>query len=121
MSNPVRPQLRLPAEWESHDCVLMAWPHEDTDWAYMLDEARECFAEIVRAISERECVILACPEHICRKSIEAYKFDSSRVRIEDIPTNDTWARDFGPITIEKDGCLQSLDFKFNAWGMICSR
>lgn len=117
MSNPVRPQLRLPAEWESHDCVLMAWPHEDTDWAYMLDEARECFAEIVRAISERECVILACPEHICRKSIEAYKFDSSRVRIEDIPTNDTWARDFGPITIEKDGCLQSLDFKFNAWGM----
>ena len=51
MSNPVRQQLRLPAEWESHDCVLMAWPHEYTDWAYMLDEARECFAEPYRNAS----------------------------------------------------------------------
>ncbi|MDE6037399.1 MAG: agmatine deiminase family protein, partial [Duncaniella sp.] len=49
--------VRLPAEWERHECVLLAWPHEDTDWAYMLDEARACIADIVRAVSERECVL----------------------------------------------------------------
>ena len=23
---------RFPAEWEEQDAVLMAWPHEGTDW-----------------------------------------------------------------------------------------
>ena len=109
--------VRLPAEWESHNCVLMAWPHEDSDWAYMLDEARECVARIVRAISAHECVLIVGPARKCMKSVEAYGFDLARVRFEDVPTNDTWARDFGPITVEAGGALHALDFKFNAWGM----
>lgn len=109
--------VRLPAEWESHNCVLMAWPHEDSDWAYMLDEARECVARIVRAISAHECVLIVGPARKCMKSVEAYGFDPARVRFEDVPTNDTWARDFGPITVEAGGALHALDFKFNAWGM----
>lgn len=110
--------VRLPAEWEHHDCVLLAWPHEDTDWAYMLDEARACIADIVRTVSERECVLLVGPEKLCRKSVLEAGFDPARVRFEDVPTNDTWARDFGPITVEDaDGALHVLDFKFNAWGL----
>lgn len=107
----------LPAEWENHDCVLLAWPHEETDWAYMLDEARECFANIVRAISARECVLLAGPKRLCDRSVKQCSFDPARVRFIDVETNDTWARDFGPITVEKDGALHILDFKFNAWGL----
>lgn len=109
--------VRLPAEWEEHECVLLAWPHEHTDWAYMLDEARACIASIVRAVSAHECVLLVGPADLCRESVEACDFDPSRVRFADIPTNDTWARDFGPITVEMGGTLQAVDFKFNAWGM----
>lgn len=109
--------VRLPAEWEEHDCVLMAWPHEHTDWIYMLDEARECVASIVRAISMHECVLLVGPAGLCHESVKACAFDPSRVRFVDIKTNDTWARDFGPITVETASGLHALDFKFNAWGM----
>lgn len=109
--------VRLPAEWERHDCVLLAWPHAGTDWAYMLDEACDCFASIVRAISERECVLLLGPARLCKSRVESYGFDTSRVRFVDVPTNDTWARDFGPITVESPGGLKSMDFMFNAWGM----
>lgn len=109
--------VRLPAECENHDCVLLAWPHEETDWAYMLDEARECFANIVRAISARECVLLVGPKRLCNRSVKQYSFDPARVRFIDVETNDTWARDFGPITVEKEGALHILDFKFNAWGL----
>lgn len=56
---------RLPAEWETHDCVLLAWPHEQTDWAYMLDEARRTIAEIVKAVSQEECVLLVGPASLC--------------------------------------------------------
>lgn len=108
---------RLPAEWETHDCVMLAWPHEQTDWNYMLDEARDCFARIIKAIAREECVLLVGPADLCLKSVESYGFPADRVKFLDIPTNDTWARDFGGITVEVAGSLRVLDFKFNGWGL----
>ena len=55
---------RLPAEWEAQDGVLLAWPHRGTDWAYMLDDVRPVFVEIIRQITRFERVLLAssdCP------------------------------------------------------------
>lgn len=111
------PLRRLPAEWEKHDCVMLAWPHEHTDWNYMLDEARDCFARIINAIAREECVLLVGPADLCRPSVESYGFPAHRVKFLDIPTNDTWARDFGGITVEVNGSLHILDFKFNGWGL----
>ncbi|MCM1354950.1 MAG: agmatine deiminase family protein [Staphylococcus sp.] len=108
---------RFPAEWERHDCVLLAWPHEETDWNYMLDEARACIAEIVKAISREECVLLVGPASLCLESVKAQDFDPRRVKFVDMPTNDTWARDFGALTVEANGSLRLLDFKFNGWGL----
>lgn len=108
---------RFPAEWERHDCVLLAWPHEETDWAYMLDESRACIARIVKALSEEECVMLVGPADLCLPSVREQGFDPRRVKFVDIPTNDTWARDFGALTVEADASLRLLDFKFNGWGL----
>lgn len=108
---------RLPAEWEQHDCVLLAWPHEHTDWNYMLDEARDCFSRIIHAIAEEECVLLVGPAELCLPSVRKCGFPSDKVKFVDIPTNDTWARDFGGITVESNGSLYILDFKFNGWGL----
>lgn len=116
--NRPSPGMRLPAEWEPSDAVLLAWPHELTDWAYMLPEARSCIASIVRAISEEMCVMLIGPADLCLDSVRAQGFSPRRVKFFDIPTNDTWARDFGPITcVGPDGSLCGLDFGFNAWGL----
>lgn len=119
MNNNYSPESlrRLPAEWELHDCVLLAWPHEMTDWNYMLNEAQDCFATIVKEIAKEECVLLVGPAALCKQSIEKYNFPIDRVKFVDIPTNDTWARDFGGITIENNGSLTVLDFKFNGWGL----
>lgn len=108
---------RFPAEWERHNCVMLAWPHEETDWSYILPDARRCIAEIVRAIAEEECVLLVGPADLCLDSILEQGFDESRVRFVDLSTNDTWARDFGALTVEVDGSLRLLDFKFNGWGL----
>ena len=89
---------RLPAEWEPQSAVLLAWPHEETDWQPVLPEARKTFSEIVKAIERFQPVLLIGPD------------------TPDIPTNDTWARDFGPITIEENGQPVLLDFTFNGWG-----
>ncbi|MCM1075845.1 MAG: agmatine deiminase family protein [Bacteroides sp.] len=108
---------RMPAEWERHECVLLAWPHEQTDWDYILDDARRCIARIAEVVSEEECVMVVGPEDLCLSSFREFGFDPERVKFVNVPTNDTWARDFGAITVEVDGSLRVLDFKFNGWGL----
>ena len=36
----------LPAEWALQSGVQLTWPHEDTDWAPMLEEVERCFTDI---------------------------------------------------------------------------
>ena len=54
--------MRLPAEWESQDAVLLSWPHEATDWNYMLDWVQACFADIVVAALKFAKVIIVAPD-----------------------------------------------------------
>jgi agmatine deiminase len=106
----------LPAEWAPQSAVQLTWPHEDTDWAPYLEEAEQCFAEIANAIAERQKLLI-----VCRSEAEVRPFlkkaSLENVRFAEMPTNDTWARDHGPITIFRNGTPVLLDFKFNGWGL----
>ena len=82
------------AEWEPQSAVQLTWPHKDTDWAPILPEITAVYEEMKREIESRETVVV----------------------VDDIPHNDTWARDHGFITVEENGQLILLDFKFNGWG-----
>ena len=88
----------------------MAWPHQDTDWRDMLDDVRQCYREIIKAITDGGDNVLL----VSREPVEA---GSPRIKIAIIPTNDTWTRDYGPIRVETDGTIRLLNFTFNAWGM----
>ncbi len=112
-------KLRLPAEWEMQDAILMAWPHEGTDWAYMLDDIRPVFAEIIKSITRFQRVLLTTP--LVRSTTE-YLLKNGLVSLDNIiicemPNNDTWARDFGPITVHYENKPVLLDFGFNGWGL----
>ena len=97
---------RMPAEWELQSMVQLTWPHKDTDWAPILPEITAVYEEMAREIKKREPLLV----------------------VDDIPHNDTWARDHGFITVEeltaKSQKLTAnsqkpktlLDFCFNGWG-----
>lgn len=107
----------LPAEWEAQSGVQLTWPHAATDWAYMLDEVEACFVAIAREIAARELLLIVTPE---RERVEARIADEvnmEHVRWAECPTNDTWARDHGGITILRDGKPVICDFAFNGWGL----
>ena len=84
----------MPAEWEPQSAVQLTWPHEGTDWAPILPEITAVYEEMAREIKKREPLII----------------------VDDIPHNDTWARDHGFITVEEEGENILLDFCFNGWG-----
>ena len=108
---------RLPAEWEPQDAVLICWPHEKTDWAPYLEEAEAVFADIAEAVTRFEkLIVVVHDEPSVRKKLERRGVRMDRVALYEIESNDTWARDFGPITIYEDGKPVLLDFTFNGWG-----
>jgi agmatine deiminase len=109
---------RLPAEWEPQDAVLLAWPHQNSDWVDILDEVSPVYLELVRQISRFERVIIITPEpDVVRAQLACADIISDRIHLVDIDTNDTWIRDFGPITVFSNGQPHLLDFGFNGWGL----
>ena len=59
---------RLPAEWEPQDFVMLALPHAQTDWCYMLDEVISCYTHIISTILRYQNVVL-----LCNDTVEARK------------------------------------------------
>ena len=111
-------ERRLPAEWEPQDAVLLAWPHQDSDWRPILEEVVAVFVELTRRILPFETVLIATPEPArVKERLALAGIDLGKVRIFEVPTNDTWSRDFGPITIDRNGQPVLLDFGFNGWGL----
>lgn len=107
---------RLPAEWEPQSAVQFTFPHADTDWADILEEVRPCFVEIIEIISRYEKVLV-----VCRDQNEVQPLLKNAVQenliLVDCPSNDTWARDHGGITILEDEKPVILDFVFTGWGL----
>jgi len=50
--------VRLPAEWEAQDGVLLAWPHADSDWGEQLVTVEPVFVNLAREISRFERVLI---------------------------------------------------------------
>lgn len=97
---------RLPAEWEPQWGVQLTWPHADTDWAPILNDIIETYHQMAREIAKRERLIVVAPEDAARDMLRFV-----------CPTDDTWARDHGFITLTDDeGHHRLLDYRFNGWG-----
>lgn len=105
------------AEWQLKGKILMTLPHEDTDWAPILCEAQQQTLRIVNVLLDHgKEVLLVIPPGFKGKNTLPIS-DKSRITFVEIPTNDTWTRDYGPICCEENGELKFIDFGFNGWGL----
>ena len=116
----------LPSEWQKQVAVQLTWPHAKTDWAPYLEDIVRMEVRMADEITKREDLIIATPEKdavrgLLKAQLTEQQFN--RVKIVEMPTDDTWARDHGAITLlprpedkEKSGKAILLDFRFNGWG-----
>lgn len=107
-------QRRLIAEWEKQKAVWIAFPHEESDWIEYLDEAQSEFVGLIQNIARFTPVVAICQD----ASKTASLFVSvQNIRFLEVRTNDTWIRDYGPISVETGDSVEYLDFGFNGWGL----
>jgi agmatine deiminase len=115
----------MPAEWEPHAATWLAWPHNLDTWPGKFEPIPGIYVEMVKALRLYEHV------NICVNDTEAATgvrhlllqagVDVSNVIFYEIPTNDTWARDHGPIFLTRAHSdhpieLALTDWVFNSWG-----
>ncbi|MDE7413741.1 MAG: agmatine deiminase family protein [Muribaculaceae bacterium] len=110
--------IRMIAEWESCECVLLALPAPHTDWNYILEEACAQYRRLIGAFTEAgvKCVVLSPSREYAEKTL-GNLIDSDDVTVIAEEYNDTWTRDYGPISVERGERLIALDFGFNGWGL----
>lgn len=110
-------EIRLIAEWEECRAVLLALPEPHTDWNYILEEARDQYKRMIEAFTSHglHCVVLTADRKGAGKLLETC--DTDRITLLKENYNDTWTRDYGPISVVRDGRLRALDFGFNGWGL----
>ncbi|MEA2017299.1 MAG: agmatine deiminase family protein [Campylobacterota bacterium] len=108
--------IRFPSQWEPQEFVQLVFPHENTDWNEYLDEAIQTFVNIANIItSYQKCLIVAKNLSYVKSLFTKPKIKKNIIFVK-IDSNDTWSRDFGGITVNQNGKMTILDFKFNAWG-----
>ncbi|TBX27778.1 peptidyl-arginine deiminase [Roseovarius sp. JS7-11] len=108
--------LNVPAEEAPHQRTFMQWPNSRAvyDDAEFLRMTQATIAEIANTIAAFEPVtMLAAEEHHARIG----RMVSDDVELWDIPTEDLWCRDAGPLFAHRpDGSLVVSHLQFNGWG-----
>ncbi|WP_420460515.1 agmatine deiminase family protein [Neolewinella sp.] len=101
----------FPAEWHPQQCVLFCFPRRGGDWGPVLNAAAEALLTAANLVQE------VCPVQMIVPDTDFFGPYRERFQgqVLELPADDSWVRDSGPITVFEEGPLL-LDFTFNGWG-----
>jgi agmatine/peptidylarginine deiminase len=99
---------------------MLTWPHPGTDWADRLEQVLPVFAQIGSAVSQCESLLSVCCSvefaAMVRERLLAAGAEPRRLLFAVADSDDSWARDHGPLTTLGPGGPVLNDFRFNGWG-----
>jgi agmatine deiminase len=110
---------RMPAEWEPHEGVWLAWPHEKTDWPGKFAPIPWVYGEILKRLSHVERVHILITRDNAAPAQRVLEKSGAKMDSVDFflcPTNRSWTRDFCPQFVkDAHGATTILDWRFNGW------
>lgn len=119
-----RPRIaprRLLPEWAPQSAILLAWPHDHSDWAATLPAIEALYLDLVEEIGRRQRVVVICRDPIhrwqVRRALRERGLDPGCVVFALAETQDSWVRDYGPLGVREPGRTLLVDCVFNGWGM----
>jgi agmatine deiminase len=121
MKKPTPAELgyHMPAEWRRHQATWLAWPKDPLTWPDRVPLVEAIFLQMMAALAPFETVNLLVDDAEAERCVRA-RCDfpgSQNVRFHQIPTVDSWIRDYGPnFLVNAAGEVAYNDWIFNAWG-----
>ncbi|MGB5811496.1 MAG: agmatine deiminase family protein [Polyangiales bacterium] len=115
----MRGRLRIPAEWERHACVWLAFPHVGAEWPSGLTGPQRSIAELARTIAEvgAEPVRLLVTDGAHEDRARRWVGEVDGVEYVTAQYGDCWTRDTLPLFgVTDEGELGAARFQFNGWG-----
>ena len=109
----------MPAEWRHHKSTWLTWPKDPLTWPDRVPQVEEIFLKMMAALSPNESVDLLVDDAAVEATLrERCTFPGAEnIRFHQIPTVDSWIRDYGPNFLVNDkNELAYNDWIFNAWG-----
>jgi agmatine deiminase len=119
MPTPSELGYRMPAEWQRHTATWLTWPKDPETWPNRVPQVEEIFLQMMAALAPHEIVNLLVDDPETEAAVRARcVFPSAEnIRCHQIPTVDSWIRDYGPnFLINDKNQLAYNDWIFNAWG-----
>jgi agmatine deiminase len=113
---------RMPAEWEPHSGTWLTWPHNLETWHDQdMQQVETEFLSIIQPLAKDESVHILVNDEKMEGSVASTLNDNNvkmkNIFLHDIPTNDSWIRDYGPnFIVQNDGIVATNDWDFNSWG-----
>lgn len=111
----------MPAEWEKHSAVWMAWPYDNTTFPNLIPEVEKTYCQIIKSLEESEkvnLIVLDKDKERVKKILADYENDLDNITfyIEDYV--DVWTRDYTPITIlnKNENKLAFVKWDYDAYG-----
>ena len=112
----------MPAEWEQHDAIWLAWPHDPITFPDRVEKVEKTYGEIIKALLDSEKVNLLVKDS-AMKTRALGLLRQGGISPDDIVFHlydyaDVWFRDYGPIFLvnKKSGSLAMSHWIYNAWG-----
>ena len=111
----------MPAEWTPQESVFLSWPLNPRTWPGCFPETEKAYADFAATITRHELLRIICPQKENKRIAEllfSHNAMLEQVEFLDIPTNDTWCRDHGPVFVRnpRSGERAIVDFTYNSWG-----
>ena len=118
MSNTL---FQMLPEWTPQDAIQLTWPRSDGDWAPLLERIEATLERIVLATARYQRVLICVPDEATRvrltRLFRGYAVADQQIQLQVSASDDTWARDHGPISVANSaGELKLLDYTFTGWG-----
>ncbi|MBL4633084.1 MAG: agmatine deiminase family protein [Kofleriaceae bacterium] len=103
---------RYPAEWEHHDSLWLARPHDKSEWGDYFDgacQAIDCLIAELTSDTNAEPIDLLVPE------LETHGL-GLQCRQWQCNYGDVWLRDTAPVFVQVGDSMRAQSFDFNGWG-----
>ena len=104
MPTPAELGYRMPAEWHRHTATWLTWPKDPETWPNRVPQVEKIFLQMVAALAPHEIVNLLVDDAETEASVRARCIfpGAQNIRYHQIPTVDSWIRDYGPNFLVSD-------------------